>query len=77
LGVLAGDEQRAREADRDLCDAHELLDVAPEHVGVEGVRADVVERGAGVLGRELAAPGRGVRGVVVVAVARHRHAVRV
>jgi hypothetical protein len=38
--VLAVDEQRPGEADRDLGDAGELLDVAGQDGGIERVRAD-------------------------------------
>ena len=44
LGVLAVDPQRAGEADRDLRDAEEVLDVAGQRRRVERVAADVVER---------------------------------
>ncbi len=52
LRVLAVDSQRAREADRDLGDADEVLDVAARHRRVEGVPVDVLELLAAVVADE-------------------------
>ena len=65
LGVLAVDEQRARDPERDLGDAGEVLDVARQLGGIQRVGADVLERGAGLLAQELAAGRGGLVGVVV------------
>ena len=62
LGVLAVDQQRAGDADRHLRDADEVLDVARHERGIERVRADVLERGAGLLGQERAPARRPPRG---------------
>ena len=58
LGVLAVDAQRPGEADRHLGHAHEVLDVARQHAGIEREAADVLERGAGALLRRSAAAPR-------------------
>ena len=55
LGLLAVDEQRTGEPDRDLGHAGELLDVAGQDRGVERVGADVLELRARALAQELAA----------------------
>ena len=69
--VLAVDEERAGEADRDLRHADERLDVARQHRGVERVARHVLERRARtLLGEQGPCPGRVVR-VVVLAVARN------
>jgi hypothetical protein len=70
LGVLPVDEQRAGEADRHLGDADEVLDVAADDRGVEGVARHVLERRAGPLGGEPRPHPRRLARVVVLAVAR-------
>src|SRR5439155_10817374 len=70
LGVLAVDQQRPGETQRDLGGAHEVLDVARQDGRVERVAADVLEGHAGALARELQARPRRVARVIVRAVAR-------
>ncbi len=55
LGVLAVDQQRPREADRNLRHADEVLDVAARHRRVEGEAIDVLHRLAAVF-RDEALP---------------------
>jgi hypothetical protein len=72
LGVLAVDQQRAGEPDRDLRDAHKLLDVAVHDRWIERVTARMLERGAGALANELGSPRGRLACVVVIAVTRNR-----
>jgi hypothetical protein len=72
LGVLAVDEQRSGEPDRDLGDADELLDVAGGDLRIERVVRNVLQIGAGLLLGELGPAGRRLTRVVVLLVARHR-----
>ena len=65
LGVFAVDEQRAGDAERDLRDAGEVLDVARHLGGILGVGPHVLQRGARLLGQEVAA---GLGGLVCVVV---------
>ncbi len=74
LRVLAVDEQRAGEADRDLGDADEVLDVAAGDGRVEGVVREVLELDARLLADEPLSRADGLLAVVVVAVARHADA---
>src|SRR5215211_871206 len=74
LGVLAVDQERPGDAERDLGDADEVLDVAGGDVGVERVARDVLELDLGVLFDEGAPLVSGLARVVVIAVARDRRA---
>jgi hypothetical protein len=69
--VLAVDTERSCQADRHLRDAHEVLDVAGQYSGVEGVAANVSKRGAAAFVDELAAPLRHL--VRMVGFLRTRH----
>jgi hypothetical protein len=71
--VLAVHEQRARQPDRNLRDADELLDVARQDRRVERVARDVLEPRGGLLLDELGTFLRGFARVVVLAVAWDRY----
>jgi hypothetical protein len=75
LRVLAVDQQRACDADRHLRDPDELLDVAGQHLRIERVARDVLQRGSGLLAQELLAHPGGLARVVVLRVARDGHSV--
>ena len=70
VGVLAVDRQRPGDAERDLRDADEALDVALQRVRVERVVRDVLELRSRELLHELLPLGDGILGVVVLRVAR-------
>jgi hypothetical protein len=58
--VLAVDEQRARDPDRNLGGSDEVLDVATHGCGIERVRRDVLEARSGLIAHEARAPLRGL-----------------
>lgn len=68
--MLTIDQHRTSETQGHLYDTGTVFDVARQHGRIEGVAADMVQRGAGALPQEAAAPGRRLAGVAVAAITR-------
>ena len=69
--MLAVDQQWPGEADGDLGDAEEVLDVAGQALGRHRVVPHVVELDAGLLAHEVSTPCGQFLGVVVFTIARN------
>ncbi len=74
LGVLAVDQQRPRQPDRNLGDSDEMLDVAGGERRIERIIGYVLKRDTGPFTHEVGPVAGGGAGVVVLPVARNRDA---